>query len=170
MDNALLQKIRSMSAAHILEAGELALPDLIGIDDFNEAAASLAELTSLSADEIRHLAKQSSEKSQEAIVELLRLMLVDMATDWSEDESKLRAKLEVGHKQLVIGPELFYIGALLIAGYIAFVKKGVTKEKKTVTIEEMKDGRKKVTIGTETDILNPLNPLCDLVDKVIRHS
>ncbi len=165
------EKIKSMSAVNLAEVAEMVLPDLLGIEDAEGASTRVAALAGLSAEEakeLERLAEASAAQSQSEVTNVLRIVIADLAAGQAEDKQELDRKLtSAGHKQVVVGPELFYFGALLIAGYVAYVKKGKIREKKKVTYEEQKDGRWKLTIDEELVNLNPLNPLSGLIERVL---
>ena len=172
--SGLESQIQNASSARVTEAALMVLPKLLEIQDPIEAITRIRDLAQLSdqeAAEAEAFAKEASENSADEIVSLLRLVLIDMAqTD--EGEIGIKRALEAtGHKQVVIGPDLLFLAALGVAGYIAYLAQGRSKAKKTITIEEdKKSGRKKVTIGEETHYLNPFNPLAGLFARITKSS
>jgi hypothetical protein len=168
------QQLDTMSPANVLEAGLMILPKLLGLDDPQDAMARVASLAGLTASEIsgvEALARKAATQSTHEVTSVMKLVLLDVAhEDNDSGESITRQLAQVGHKQMVIGPDFFYIGTLLIAGYLAWTIKGRKRVKKTTTIEEYKDGRTKITMGEETEFLNPFNPLAGLLDLITKGS
>lgn len=171
MDN-ILEQIQTMTSGQILEAAEMVLPEILDINSMEDVTirlAALAELQNNDVEDLKVLARDAATNSPNEISAVLRAVLLDIVSDESNIFDELKMKMtSVGHKQLVLGPDVYYLGAFLIAGYIAFKGKGIQSKKTTVTIEEAKDGRRKVTIGTETVYLNPLNPLASLVERIFK--
>jgi hypothetical protein len=172
--NELKQKLDEMSPAHVLEAGMMILPKVIGLDDPKEAPALIARLAGLPASEIPkldELAHKTETKSADEIVSLLRMVVLDVADEEGDGERQVEHQIDqVGRRQVVISPDFYYISALLIAGYLAWKTGGRKGETKTTTIEEDKTGRKKITIRKKTEFLNPFDPLAKLLDLITKGS
>jgi hypothetical protein len=168
------QQLEAMSPANVLEAALMVLPKFLDVNDPQDAMVRVASLVGLRDEDIPEfeaLARKAATESTQEITSVLKLVLLDVAHEDDDGGKRINRQLEeVGHKQVVIGPDFFYIGALLIAGYLAWVTKGRRRVKKTKTIEEYKDGRTKITIGEETEFLNPFNPLAGLLDHINKAS
>ncbi len=164
-------QLATMSSAHVLEAAMMALPPLLGIDDLEDGPARVAELAQLPLSELAQLSaisKQACENSDE-VVSLIRAVLASASdSEAISDEAMHDALDAAGHKQMVIGPDIYYLGVLLIAAYVAMRNRGVTGRSEKITIEEMKDGRKKITIDKKETILNPLSPLITLIEHLLK--
>ena len=171
MTQTIDSQLKTMSSAHLLEAAMMALPPLLGIDDLEDGPARVAELAELPPADLARLtaiSKQASENSDE-VVNLIRFVLASASDTEAVSDETMHAALDAaGQKQMVISPDIYYLGVLLIAGYIAVVNKGRTSRSKKTIIEEMKDGRKKITIDEKDVILNPLSPLITLIEHVLK--
>jgi hypothetical protein len=163
-------RFQSMPPAHVLEAAQMILPQLLDIDDPAEAAervAALAELPTAQADALARMARNAGDESRDEIVTVLQMVLAELAVGTGPQAAAIQQKIDaVGRKQLVIGPEYFYMGALLIAGWIAYKGGGRAQQKRAITLETTKDGRTKLTVNEETTYLNPLNPLVGLISRI----
>ena len=163
------EKAEALSAAHVLEAAQMRLPELLGIDDPASAAVRVCELAGLSSTDMTTLitdAQQAATESQTAITSLLRSILAAVAEEESDHGETERAMGAVGRKEMVIGPEVYYLGALLISGFIAWWTRGRSHTEETVTVEKGKDGRVVVKISKKVTYLDPLNPLTNLISRI----
>ena len=171
MNTSVSEKLERLSAANVLEAAQMRLPELLGIDDPAAAAARVGELAGLSSADITSLAadaKLASTASQTAIVSLLKGILTAVADEEPNNGETERALEAVGRKEMVIGPEWYYFGALLISAYTALKSQGRSHTEETVTFEKGKDGRVVVTVSTKVTYLDPLNPLTNLISRVLK--
>jgi hypothetical protein len=168
------QQLEAMNSSHVLEAALMVVPKFLDVDDPQDTLARVASLAKLGPEEgaeIDALARKAAEESTREIASMLKLVLLDLASREDDAGENVARQLEaVGHKQVVIDPSFYYIGALLIAGYMAFCAQGRLRTKRTETIEEQKDGRKKVTIAEETIFLNPFNPLAGMLERITKGS
>lgn len=164
--------LKTLAGEQVLEVAMMTLPPLLQIDDPQEGVERVMELAGLPAaerDELDTAARQAGAGASEDVVELLRAMLGDAYARGEIAPAVLREALAAaGRKQMVISPDVYYLGVLFIAGYIALVNKGRQSSTEKITIEEMADGSRKVSTETTHTYLNPFTALSGLLDKVVK--
>jgi hypothetical protein len=160
-----------LQLAALAEMAERLLPPIVGIDDPKAAAARLAEVAELpqnAAGELEALAQETGESSLNDLTTVLRPLLEDVAANAPDGEAEIsQLAEELGRKQIVLGPELYGICALLVAGYVVVRtggKKGTTRD---IDITEAPDGRTRVKIHERVEYLNPFGSLSRLLKRVI---
>jgi hypothetical protein len=121
---SIMEQVKKMSAGQVLEAAEMVLPELLDISSLEEVTSRLTALSGLPENEIVEvvaLARDAAANSPREISDVLRLVLLDTVSGEGECSDEIRRKAaSVGHKQIVLGPEIYYLGALLIAAYLAY--------------------------------------------------
>jgi hypothetical protein len=166
--------LHTMKAPHVLEATLMTLPPVLGIDDPDEGLTrvmALAEVPAAEYAELESIARKASVDDSEKVIELMRMVMADAAEHDAVPQAEMEGTLdEVGRKQMVLTPDLYYIGVLLVAGYIAVASRGRSSASEKIVIEEMKDGRKKITIEKKEVFLNPFSPLVKLIERVAKKS
>lgn len=161
------QTLQQMKAPHVLEATILTLPQLLKIDDPQEGierVLALSELPESDRAELDSLIRQASEEDSDKAVDLMRAaMEAASGQKLISDDSMEQVLDAVGRKQLVITPDLYYLGLLLVAGYIAFATKGRSSTDEKIVMKEDKNGNKTITIEKKVVYLNPFSPLVKLI-------
>jgi hypothetical protein len=171
MSSAVSQKIEKLSDGEVLEAAQMRLPELLGIDDPMGAADRVGELAGMSSAEVAALtsdARKAANESQKEIASLLRAVLASVGEEATDQGQTERAVDGVGRKEFVVGPELYLLGVFLISAYTAWKTKGVHSTEETTTIKEDKNGRMQVTISKKVVNVDPLNPLTSILTKILK--
>jgi hypothetical protein len=165
--HAILEKLE---LAALAEMAERLLPPIVRIDDPKAAAARTAELAGLlpeSTGDLETLAEQTGQGSLTELAGVMRALIADVvASEPGREAEVLGLADELGRKQIVVGPELYAIGALLLAAYVAYRSGGKKKIDREIEITEADDGRTRVKIRERIEYLNPFGPLSNLLTKV----
>jgi hypothetical protein len=171
MSMTLAEKIERLSDSEVLEAAQMRLPDLVGIDDPSVAAQRVAELAKLPNSEISVLsaeAGKAAKESQTQIAMLLRAVLLAVSEESTDQGQTEQAVDAVGHKEMVVGPEMYLLGVFLISAYTAWKTGGVHSTEETTTMKEDKNGRMEVKISKKVVYVDPQNPLTSLLAKILK--
>jgi hypothetical protein len=163
--------LEGLQLAALAELAERLIPPLVGIDDPKTAASRVAELAELpkeAAGELEALAQQTGESSVGDLTAILRPLLEDVADSAPNGTARLSQLAdEVGRKQIVVGPELYGICALLLAGYVVVRTGGKKAMTRDIDISEAPDGRTRVKIRERVEYLNPFGSLSRLLKRVV---
>jgi hypothetical protein len=163
--------LEGLQLAALAELAERLLPPLVGIDDPKAAASRVAELAELpqeATSELEALAQQTGQSSLGDLTAVLRPLLEDVAANEPEGEAAMsQLAEELGRKQIVVGPELYGICALLLAGYVVVRTGGKTGKTREIDISEAPDGRTRVKIRERIEYLNPFGSLSQLLKRVV---
>ena len=169
---SVVEKLEGLELAGLAEIAQKVLSDVVQIDDPKEAAARVAELAGLPSEaiaEVEAMAQQTGRRSPDELRDLLCSVLADLAATGPADaERVLVATDKVGSKQIVVGPELYAVCALLVAGYVAVRTGGKKAATRDIELSEGKDGRIKIRIRERVQYLNPFAPLADLLKRVTK--
>jgi hypothetical protein len=110
----------------------------------------------------RHAALLTADIRREALVSyrvltgLLRAVIADMASNAPDGGAAVSDAADaVGRKQIVVGPEIYGICTLLIAGYILIRTGGKKATTRDIEISEDGNGKTMVRIREHTEFLNP---------------
>ncbi|GAB6848197.1 hypothetical protein [Paraburkholderia kururiensis] len=166
----LLKQLESLETSGLAETAERLLPPLLEIDDPEEAATEVAQLAGLPPEavaEIEALAQETGRSSLSELKGLLRMVLTDLADTQPDGEASVfNAAAAAGRKLIVVGPELYGICTLLIAGYIVTRSGGKQSMTRDIEISTGPDGRTKTKIREQVIYLNPFGPLAKLLKRV----
>jgi hypothetical protein len=170
MDEIVWKKLENLEMAGLAETAEKLLPPLVQIDNPKEAAGRVAALANLppeAATEIEALALQTAHSSLKELTGLLRAVIADMASNAPDGGAAVSDAADaVGRKQIVVGPEIYGICTLLIAGYILIRTGGKKATTRDIEISEDGNGKTMVRIREHTEFLNPFGPLATLLKRI----
>jgi hypothetical protein len=171
MTQTIQARLSAMSQSEVVEAAWMALPRPLGIaseDDARERLIALSGLSDSEAAQIDKLAADAIENSGD-VVDLLRAVMSASADEGDLiGPAMMHATLDhVGERQIAISADMYGLGVLLIACYIAYKGQGRSSTETTTTIETMEDNRKKTVISNKVVYLNPFSPLVTLIETLL---
>ena len=171
MTDSITAQLDGLLLPGLAETAQRILPDLVQLRDPQEAAARVVVLAGLPpevAAEIGQFASEASKAPPDALAGLLRAVLEDVSSTDAEDATKVSlAASNAGKKQIVVGPEFYFISILLMAAYIVVRRGGETGRTREVELSEDENGRLKIKFKERVEILNPFSPLANLLKRVL---
>jgi hypothetical protein len=169
---ALKEQLESTNPRLIIETAMMVVPKILDLDDPQDAAVRFIEVAELQQSDLQvveSLARNASKGSGKDIVDLTKSVLLDVANKEIKGRERVTDALEsAGRKQSVIGPDTYYLCAFLVVLYATYLSRGRLSEKRSMTIEESKNGKTKVTIGEQITYLSPFTAMAGLLEKIVK--
>jgi hypothetical protein len=160
MDN-LAAKINGLVDSRVVESAVPLLAQQFNVDDPLEASKNVAEGVGngkLDAAALDAAARRAVKEDSGTIIELMRLMLIDAAAESPARHADVAERVErSGNKAPVIVDDLLILGTICLAGYIVHKTGGVSERKSELVVEEMPDGRLRITRSETTKYVSPFS-------------
>jgi hypothetical protein len=170
-ETEIFKHLESVPTAALAETTERLIAPHLGVDEPEAAASQMSELAELpagSARTIERLAQEAAQSSQSELANVMRMVLADFSSEDAENKSAvISSTADAGSKLIVIGPELYGICTLLVAGYVAVRTGGKKSTDKEIEISIAEDGRTVFKIRERTTYLDPFGPLSKLLKMVM---